>query len=489
MSHQDVLLPALGAVVGLGSAVAVLRPAVRRPTSWPAALMLASAAWWSWCQVVERSTTDAGVRRAMEVAHLPATGLIVYGAIWFVALFTGNRWNRRWARALAVEPALVLVLALTSPWHTLLVGPNGERGLPTFWANALYCHAVMAVCFGLLALALEQAMRDRPTTLLALGAAMLPMATSISVLARIDEPVADLTPVAFVVTALMWLWADRGGWGFSSRQPIAVDQVVESLADGLIVIDQSEVVLVANRAARRVLEAHGVAGPVRGRYWREIVPEDVQSVARSGGLLRTGAQWYDVRLAPVLANGARVGTAVQLRDVTEFEQVRRELADQAVSDALTGLRNRRFFLERGQGIVDQARAGGQGVVAAMVDIDHFKLVNDTFGHPAGDRVLARVAAQVQRRARLGDAQVRFGGEEFLLLMIGETLDGALARMEDLRRACAELRVPTADGEITITVSIGVFALAPDGDVEDLLRRADVALYRAKDEGRNRVCTP
>lgn len=489
MPNEDVLVLAAGIVVGLVSAAAVLRPAARRPSSWPVALVLLSATWWAWCEVVELSSSDARVRHVMDAARLPAAGLIGYGALWFVTLFTGNRWSRRWAQILAAEPVIVLVLVLTSSWHPLLVGPHGVDGSVLFWTNALYSRAVLAVSFGLLALAVERGLRDRLSSWLALSALLVPMATSIVVLVHVDEHPSDPTPVAFVATALLWLWADRGGWGLRPRTPISVDQMVESLADGLVVVDGRGVVLVANRAARQILAVHGFVDQVRGRHWREVVPEADQPVAQHGGLLSSGDRWFDVRPAPVMANGLRVGMAVQLRDVTEFEQVRAELADQAVSDALTGLRNRRFFLERGQEIVDQARAGGQGVVAAMVDIDHFKLVNDTFGHPAGDRVLARVAAQVQRRARLGDAQVRFGGEEFLLLMIGETLDGALVRMEDLRRACADLRVPAADGEITITVSIGVFALAPDGDVEDLLRRADMALYRAKDEGRNRVCTP
>jgi diguanylate cyclase (GGDEF)-like protein len=218
--------------------------------------------------------------------------------------------------------------------------------------------------------------------------------------------------------------------------------------------------------------------------WDQLVPARDLTAARYGGLLLVGTRAFDVRVTPI--GEPPLGWVSVLRDVTEAESVRQVLAAQASSDELTGLGNRRTLLDAGRRLIEESHAAGRPLAAAMVDIDHFKRVNDTHGHQVGDRVIARVAAQVQRRARLGDVQVRFGGEEFLLLMADETVPGAVERMEELRAACAQLRIPARDADAAITVSIGVCGLLPGGDIESLLHAADRALYRAKQEGRDRV---
>ncbi|MBU4215370.1 MAG: diguanylate cyclase [Actinobacteria bacterium] len=485
------LVPAVGAVVALAAAAWVLHPRRRTATSWPAALIFVSSAWWCLVAMLEWATGDSAERRALEIVHVPATGTLVFGILWYTVLFVGGRWTRRKALWLAVEPTILLVLTLTSGWQQWLIGPGGARDEPVFWAHVVYCHVALAICVGLLMATSSDAIGQRWPMMVAAAALVVPMALNLTVMvgvARHLRSLPDATPVVLVLTTLVWVWAERGTRGLASRRAITVHQVVEAIGDGIVVLDARGVVIVANSAAVELAGRHGVTGPLLGCSWREVLGDVDLPDTRRGGLVRSGDRVIDLRVTHLGTDGYQTGDVVVLRDVTESEAARHELAEQAVSDALTGLRNRRFYVERGQQLIDQAREEGLSVVAAMVDIDHFKVVNDTFGHPAGDRVLARVAAQVQRRARLRDAQVRFGGEEFLLLMVGETFDGALLRMEDLRRACAGIRVPTRGTEISVTVSIGVCALTEDLDAEGLLHGADVALYRAKDEGRNRVCT-
>ena len=198
----------------------------------------------------------------------------------------------------------------------------------------------------------------------------------------------------------------------------------------------------------------------------------------------------------------------------EVERLNRQLFEQARRDPLTQLRNRLQLqedLEALRGVV--ARYGRcYGVV--LCDVDHFKRYNDAYGHLAGDDVLRAVAATITRHCRSGDLAYRYGGEEFLLLLPEQALDGAAAAVERLRGAVEALAIPheakPAPDVVTmgvdlgeriqaapspahpapgvVTISAGVAALAPGGpkSVEDLLRDADAALYRAKEAGRNRV---
>jgi diguanylate cyclase (GGDEF)-like protein len=156
----------------------------------------------------------------------------------------------------------------------------------------------------------------------------------------------------------------------------------------------------------------------------------------------------------------------------------------ARTDPLTGLANRRVLDEELPRMLDHARRTRRPVSALVLDLDHFKRVNDEFGHDAGDRVLADVAEALRLGIRENDLAVRMGGEELMVVLPGVGADRALALAEELRRRIADLRVASLG--LSITVSIGVATWCdPEERLPELLARADAALYRAKGEGRNR----
>ena len=159
---------------------------------------------------------------------------------------------------------------------------------------------------------------------------------------------------------------------------------------------------------------------------------------------------------------------------------------QAHEDALTGLPNRRDVAER---LCAERRRGerfAQPLSIAMVDIDHFKAINDRHGHAAGDQVLVEVARRLQQALRSGDLVARFGGEEFVALLPDATHEQACALGERLRRAVAAAPVPIGRGACAVTVSVGVMTCAGDDTNDVVLARADARLYAAKTAGRNRV---
>jgi diguanylate cyclase (GGDEF)-like protein len=163
------------------------------------------------------------------------------------------------------------------------------------------------------------------------------------------------------------------------------------------------------------------------------------------------------------------------------------LADLARRDALTGLANRRAFEEAAQREVARARRAGTSLAVVALDIDHFKLVNDTYGHAAGDLVLAEVAARAQRALRAEDLLARIGGEELAALLPGATLSAAAEVAERIRHAVFDTAIPAAAAALEVSVSLGCAALsAEEKEAAPLLARADARLYDAKRTGRNRV---
>lgn len=168
----------------------------------------------------------------------------------------------------------------------------------------------------------------------------------------------------------------------------------------------------------------------------------------------------------------------------------RNVERMAGEDALTGLPNRRQFMRAGEQMFDSVRRYGRSASVLIIDLDHFKAVNDRYGHAAGDAVLRAAAGLLLQRERGADLPARLGGEEFAILLPETDLEGATAVAERLRAACEAMRVTVPGGlwsGLAVTMSLGVATCEPeDKSFEDLLRRADATLYRAKHEGRNRV---
>ena len=154
---------------------------------------------------------------------------------------------------------------------------------------------------------------------------------------------------------------------------------------------------------------------------------------------------------------------------------------------LTGLPNRRSFYESGEKAVKNAKRYGHPLTAILIDLDRFKIINDSYGHAGGDKVLVTMARIIRESSREVDLSGRIGGEEFALILPETARAAAEGFAERLRRSLREAVVPSGDVEITLTGSFGVAELDETcASLEELLIRADEALYRAKRNGRDRV---
>jgi diguanylate cyclase (GGDEF)-like protein len=170
------------------------------------------------------------------------------------------------------------------------------------------------------------------------------------------------------------------------------------------------------------------------------------------------------------------------------EALLRQLFESSVTDALTGTHNREYFDSQLKAELSFARRHKTEVALVLFDVDHFKKVNDTYGHPAGDEVLIRLAHAVRPIVRNEDVFARYGGEEFAVILRGVDINGAASLAERLRATVEAMTIPTERGSIHVTVSIGCASVGGAHDLkpEGMIAQADARLYRAKHAGRNRV---
>lgn len=220
----------------------------------------------------------------------------------------------------------------------------------------------------------------------------------------------------------------------------------------------------------------------------EVMVEDLES---TNGLFVNGTKTMRGPLKPgdTLTLGPDVSLRLDAPDQS-IQSLLQEMHKGATLDVLTGLINRRSFLERLEEETAATHRHSLQTCLAMVDVDRFKSVNDTYGHPAGDAVLVEVARRLSKHVRQEDVVARFGGEEFVVLLRHTDLAGGVVLLDRLRGFVSEepIAVPTPEGNQTIqvTFSAGITQLDQKSSGEQLLERADVALYEAKRTGRNRV---
>ncbi len=241
-------------------------------------------------------------------------------------------------------------------------------------------------------------------------------------------------------------------------------------------------------------------------HWRDSVyPDDLDYAERSLAQVLVNGAVEDREYRIIAADGqvrwlsdkcfinrqAEPGQPVIIvgiaEDITEKKQMETELHRLATTDVLTQSSNRRHFFECANHEFEQARQQGKPLAFLLLDIDDFKVINDTYGHPEGDKVLQRIAESGRAALRRGDLFGRIGGEEFAAVFPGCAPDMAMQVAERLHREIQRLSFSHDDQTFGITVSQGLTSLTPeDENLDSLFARADAAMYQAKRQGKNRI---
>ena len=448
--------------------------------------------------------------------------------LWALFLYRYVRSDHRPLPPLRVlvlaVPVLMLGLAsLSNGMHGLLYGPGTHAAEPAggivrmhydrgalFWLQAAWGHALMLFCTLLVLRALRRAEGpDRRQWQGFLVMMLLPWVVNVAYLGfglRLFG--ADPTPLSFAgaVVGMAWL---IGRNELFKVVPLARRLLFTELPDPVLILDATGRVMEANGAALALARDTPARGTPLAQWPRfGAAAAERLTASLSGSTLLTldaPPAIFEMRVRAIGAAPRQIGQLVQLRNVTEQQltqarilqtlaernaqlsrvaSLQQELREQALRDPLTGLYNRRALAERFAEELAHQRATGQPLVLAVLDIDHFKGINDAHGHAAGDRVLCGLAREMRDALRASDTVFRTGGEEFALLLPSADAENALRRVEALRERVASADLGLA-GQ-TFTFSAGVAAVAPGRDTLDsLLHAADAALYAAKAAGRNR----
>lgn len=265
--------------------------------------------------------------------------------------------------------------------------------------------------------------------------------------------------------------------------------------DGIVVLDTDGQVVDSNRSFARMLgyrldELYGL------RVWDwdaslepDRIREILQSMDASGDILETRHRRHDGSLVDVEISNNCISYAGKklilsiCRDITERKENERRIRYMVATDALTGLLNRREFGQRLDQEVSRAGRYPQSMSLVMFDIDHFKRINDRYGHTVGDQVLIGISLLAKGMIRNSDSLARWGGEEFMLMLPATGADQAVSVAEKLRQAIEQMDIREAG---KVTVSFGVAGLIDGDTAASVIRRADRAMYAAKEAGRNTV---
>lgn len=457
----------------------------------------------------------------MGVTALPTLFLI------FSLEFTGNTgWlttRRLWL--LSIHPLASLFLVWTNPYHHiyyLSIQAHSRTGLvlirgPWYFANAAYSYLIVAAALVVLGVSLRRAgpMYRQQYGLLMLGSLIPWLGSLYSEFHFHALNGLDLAPLVFGISGMMCAFVTLRVH-FGGLVPVARSYVIENLHDGIAVLDLQNRIVDLNPAMGSFLK-HKFSSYM-GRHASEIFkawmedPELLWKKTETRLELKLPgdpSRYLDLCVTPLYdGNNCLNGRLMVFRDSTERRQVENrlrhvndrlqlqlieigtlqsKLREQAIRDPLTDLFNRRYLEETLDRELARAGREGYSICLVMIDLDHFKRVNDTHGHEAGDLVLKGVAGILSRESRRGDFACRYGGEEFVVVMPNLTIEPAYERAETLRNALNSMSVPYGCYKLSVTISMGIACYPVHGQTRHaVLRAADRAMYAAKQAGRDHI---
>lgn len=276
--------------------------------------------------------------------------------------------------------------------------------------------------------------------------------------------------------------------------PVAREVLVDKMREGILVFDALNRLVDFNHAAEQIMEQDLSIGDKPSRWmgpWHEL---STQLQPGKGETLELGplpdGGWVEVRVSALTGVAERSqGHLAVIYDIGLRKRMETRLLEMASRDALTGLYNRHYFSEMLTRELSRCRRDGQQLAVILMDIDHFKAVNDTYGHAGGDFVLQSLADLILASSRTEDCACRWGGEEFVVALPGCSLEAAQEKAEEWRNAFCQKPIDWTGQPIRTSISLGLAMYPEHGSDEDtLLKASDAALYQSKSNGRNRTTT-
>ncbi|MEM7099514.1 MAG: diguanylate cyclase [Pseudomonadota bacterium] len=479
----------------------------------PGALALrfcfAAIVFWSGAQTVGTVFTE--LEPKFLINKLIYIGITLVPVAWTIFALTYSLRITRlpmWAvNSLCIVPALTMIIAFTNEFHQLMwtqwqlteaaghIALLAKHGL-WFYVHASYSYILIVVSTAILTFALAQEKQRSRTLVAAVVAPLCVGATNLFYLSpSYPLPWFDITALGFVI-AIGILNKGVLQTGILKISPVMRERIVEQLKDPVMVVDPKGRIIDANQSA---LDAWDNEEKLLYSNISELVinmPLETLRDQNANTEVTIDEQAFEIATTSLDQRNPNANMALVFRDVTarrladrELRNLKDELERMAHTDALTNMFNRRFFMQRLGEEFERVRRHGSHLSVLIFDLDHFKRVNDTYGHDVGDAVLVAVAEVVAKYKRITDVACRLGGEEFALLLPETGRKGAVNLANRIRQGVAGYDFSKAcSGKLDITVSIGVATVSQStGTPESFLKIADRALYKAKNDGRNLVC--
>jgi diguanylate cyclase (GGDEF)-like protein/PAS domain S-box-containing protein len=280
--------------------------------------------------------------------------------------------------------------------------------------------------------------------------------------------------------------------------------MLEAIPSTAWLISREKKILLQNNAAKEIFRTK------EGHYcWEsihkiEFLEDKYRKAYEKTGIPLQGTKCYFCRADEALEKGETINRELKLKDktwdtwwvplgddrylhyatdVTKYKEMEEKLEILSLTDPLTKAYNRRYMTEKLEEEIERAKRNNSTFSIIMVDIDHFKRINDNFGHNMGDLVLQKVTEMIKNRIRKIDVLARWGGEEFLILLLDTPVDKAVVLAEELRQKLSLMEIPKVQA---VTASFGVAGYCPGDNIDTLVKKADDMMYKAKREGRNKV---
>jgi diguanylate cyclase (GGDEF)-like protein/PAS domain S-box-containing protein len=501
----------------------------RVPGSFALSLLLLSMSIWSGFYALTWLSLPLQVK--LFLPNITYIGVATVPTLFLVFALSFTQWEDWLTRPrlslLSVQPGITLILVWTNRYHqlvfeqTALLGQDGfvwmqvERG-PWYTVNMLYSY--LMIIAGLLLL-MNGMWHSSPLVKnqyrLVLIAALIPALVNMYYETYGRHGHIDLAPLSFGISGILFAYSVARN-RFMDIIPVARTRLIERMSDGILVLDRHNRIVDFNPAMETFL--YRKPSSLLGKPAVEILQPWMEKVeALINGkethvVLRIHSsppRYLDLNVTPLYDDRQRLsGRLMVFHDITDHKNVEKKLRyandrlqsqlieigtlqsklrAQAIHDPLTDLFNRRYLDETLDRELARAAREGYPLCVIMLDIDHFKRLNDAYGHEAGDLVLQALARTLLASNRRGDFACRFGGEEFVVVMPNIPMDTAFRRAEELQATLSSINVPYDGYNLMITISMGIACYPASGeDRESLLRAADRAMYAAKKAGRDYI---
>lgn len=494
----------------------------RVPGSQSLMVQMIGQGFWTLCYALQLSSFVHPASEPYFWGKLIFLGVVLVPAgflVWTARYTKKDGWVSPFTIALlCIEPVVFNLMVWTDHWHGLFSGTyvsTGKLGI-AFMVHTLYSYVLLLIGAVMLVMNwLQMPPAYKKQSFLVLLGLILSFAANALTIALLPVLRLDFSPLGFMIAGAIFTYAQLRHRLFDIM-PVARHRVVDGMRDGVVVTDNDSRVIDMNPSAQKLLGT--TLGSALGRPVADVLPVwkdmEQQLISENDAHLEffmDNDERHSIDLTMTVMQDRRNqpgGMLAILRDVTHVKKIEKDLREtnkeltrkieeiqalqemlrqQAIRDPLTGLYNRRFLEETLARELAQAVRVNEPLSVAMMDIDLFKSINDTYGHPVGDLFLMALGDLLAHKIRGGDVACRFGGEEFVVVMPGASLEAAALRVNEFRQAFGAQALNIDGKEIRVTFSAGVAGFPLHGsDDKSIMAAADHALYAAKEAGRNRV---